>query len=154
MNKKQLSKKEIIHSVLLKEIEMRFQSLNDSLKDVLTATADDTKSSAGDKHETSRAMAQLEQEKIGGQISEMNKLQEILYRIDPTQTHSVIQLGSLVQTSNGWFYLSVGIGPISVENETIFCMTLAAPLGKLLFEKKSGDSVEWQGKSIQIIQNY
>lgn len=149
-----VSKKEIIHAALLKEIDFRFTNLQTTLKDVLIATANDTKSSAGDKHETSRAMAQLEQEKIGGQISEINKIQEILYRIDPSTIHSTIQLGSLVQTNNGWFYLSAGIGPLTVNKELIFCMTLAAPLGKLLFGKKSGDTIEWQGKSIEIIQNF
>lgn len=149
-----VSKKEIIHAALLKEIDFRYSNLKRTLKDVLIATASDTKSSAGDKHETSRAMAQLEQEKIGGQISEINKIQEILFRIDPSKTHSTIQLGSLVQTSDGWFYLSAGIGSLIVNKELVFCMTLAAPLGKLLFGKKAGDLIEWQGKSIEIIQNF
>jgi transcription elongation GreA/GreB family factor len=129
---------------------MRYQSLNDNLKDVLTAT-EDTKSSAGDKHETGRAMAHLEQEKIAGQLSEMNKMSEILHRIDSTQKHTKIQLGSLIETSIGVFFISVGIGSIQIENTTIFCMTAAAPLGKELLGKSVGTEIQWQGKKIEIL---
>lgn len=144
--------KQRIHAVVVEEVSRRVTQLNELLQDALIATAGETKSTAGDKHETSRAMAQLEQEKIGGQLSELNKLQETIYRIDPAQVHETIQLGSLVNTSNGWFYLSVGIGGIEMDSTTIFCMTPAAPLGKLLLGKKTGDVVDWQGKKIEILQ--
>ena len=73
--------KEAVHSNVLTELKRRFDQLQHLLNDALEATAGDTKSSAGDKHETSRAMAQLEQEKIGAQLGELSKLQEILFRI-------------------------------------------------------------------------
>lgn len=144
--------KQKVHRAVMEEVSRRVEQLNTLLQDALTATAGETKSTAGDKHETSRAMAQLEQEKLGGQLSELNKLQEVIYRIDPTKQHTTIQLGSLCETSNGWFYLSVGIGAILVDGKQLFCMTPAAPLGKLLLGKKAGDVLDWQGKKIELIQ--
>lgn len=143
--------KEKVHRVVSEELSKRLANLQRLLSDTLESTAGETKSTAGDKHETARAMAQLEQEKLGGQIAELGKLQEMIFRIDPQIQHSTIQLGSLVSTSNGHFYLSVGIGIIDVEGQTIFCMTLAAPLGKLLLGKKAGDVLDWQGKKISIL---
>lgn len=144
--------KEIVHRALEKEIDRRIIQLNELLKDAYDSVAGDSKSSAGDKHETGRAMAQLEQEKIGAQLGEMEKLRNIVQRIAPKNSHSMIQAGSLVKTSNGWFYLAAGIGIITVEKNQIFCMTTAAPLGKILIGKKQGDEIEWQGKKIEIQQ--
>ena len=146
--------KEAVHSLVLTELKRRFDQLQHLLNDALEATAGDTKSSAGDKHETSRAMAQLEQEKIGAQLWELSKLQEILFRIDPTRISKNIQLGSLVETSKGWFYVSVGIGQIHFEGTSIFCITPMAPLCKILMGKTTDYAVEWQGEKITILNCY
>ena len=143
--------KERIHASVTVEVKTRISQLSILLSDALDANSNETKSSAGDKHETGRAMAHLEQEKIAGQLSEMNKLAEILHRIDATQKHIKIQLGSLVETTIGIFYISVGIGAIEIENTTIFCMTAAAPLGKELLGKSAGTEIDWQEKKIVIV---
>ena len=143
--------KERIHAIVTVEVKTRISQLSILLSDALDANSNETKSSAGDKHETGRAMAHLEQEKIAGQLSEMNKLAEILHRIDATQKHIKIQLGSLVETTIGVFYISVGIGAIEIENTTIFCMTAAAPLGKELLGKSTGTEIDWQEKKIVIV---
>jgi len=142
--------KERIHAIVTVEVKTRISQLSILLSDALDANSNETKSSAGDKHETGRAMAHLEQEKIAGQLSEMNKLAEILHRIDATQKHIKIQLGSLVETTIGVFYISVGIGAIEIDNTTIFCMTAAAPLGKELLGKTAGAEIVWQEKKILI----
>ena len=142
--------KEKIHSFVKREVNRRVDQLAELLEDAQISTTGETKSSAGDKHETSRAMAQLEQEKLGGQLAELNKLKEVIFLIDPSKKHTSIQLGSLVETTNGWFYISVGIGALNIENKNIFCMTPAAPLGKFLLGKKIGDEIDWQGKKINI----
>lgn len=141
-----------VHASVVQEVTRRMIQLNELLQDAFDATANESKSSAGDKHETSRAMAQLEQEKIGGQLIEMTKLHAILQRIDPTFVSDSIQLGSLVETSSGWFYLSVGIGILNSGGNTLFCITPNAPVGKLLVGKKVQDSIEFNGNSTRIIQ--
>ncbi len=141
-----------VHASVMQEVTRRMIQLNELLQDAFDATANESKSSAGDKHETSRAMAQLEQEKIGGQLIEMTKLHAILQRIDPTFVSDSIQLGSLVETSSGWFYLSVGIGILNSGGNTLFCITPNAPVGKLLVGKKVQDSIEFNGNPTRIIQ--
>lgn len=139
-----------LYQALLKEVDQRAQNLQDSLIDALDSTANETKSTAGDKHETGRAMAQLEQEKIGSQIAEITKLKEILFRIQPEKNHSKIELGSLVTTSNGIFFISIGIGAFPFEGKSVFCITPMAPVCQLLLGKQVGEQVEWQGKKIEI----
>ncbi len=139
-----------LYQALIQEVEQRAQNLQDALADALDSTANETKSTAGDKHETGRAMAQLEQEKIGSQIAETTKLKEILFRIQPDKSHSKVELGSLVMTSNGLFFISIGIGAFQFEGKSIFCITPMAPVCQLLLGKKAGEEVEWQGKKIEI----
>ena len=63
---------------ILEAAKNNLQSKIDGLKivldDICNSTSEDSKSSAGDKHETATSMAQLEQEKIGSQIAEITKL--------------------------------------------------------------------------------
>ncbi len=144
--------KQKLHSALIQEVEKRSANLQDSLNDALDSTANETKSTAGDKHETGRAMAQLEQEKIGSQIAEITKLKEILFRIQPDKSHEKIELGSLVETTNGLFFISIGIGAFQFEDTSVFCITPMAPVCQLLLGKQQGEQIEWQGKNIEIIQ--
>ena len=44
--------KEIVHRAILNNLNERIESLNSILKETFEATAEDSKSSAGDKHET------------------------------------------------------------------------------------------------------
>lgn len=124
---------------------LRIQKEFDALQDSLTS---ETKSSAGDKHETGRAMTQLEQEKLSRQLSEIRKTQEGLHRIDPLDATDTIGFGSLIGTDRGWFYISVGVGAISVKDQSVFCITAGSPVGQKLLGKKSGESIEMNGKLI------
>lgn len=142
--------KVLVHQTLLDKVHLRINELQLALNDAMEATADDSKSTAGDKHETSRAMAHLEQEKLGIQYAEARKLVEVLQRIDPSSSSPTIRLGSLVETSIGWFYLSVGLGQLKIEGQTVFCLTPMAPFGQLLIGKKAGDQLQWQGKEVVV----
>lgn len=128
---------------LVQEKQFRIQQEFDALQESLTT---ETKSTAGDKHETGRAMTQLEQEKLSHQLGEIRKTLEGLHRIDPENTHTTITFGSLIETDRGWFYISVGIGAVAVETTQVFCITAGSPVGQQLMQKKAGDSFELNGR--------
>ena len=112
----------------------------------------DAKSSAGDKHETGVAMAQLEQEKLRYQIYEFQKMEEIVQKINPSKSNRKINLGSLVQTDKGWFYISVGLGSLTFKEQVIFAINPEAPFGKALIEKEKGDSIHFNGVESNVLQ--
>jgi transcription elongation GreA/GreB family factor len=142
--------KEQVHILVSASLQERIKSLELILKDSLAAASEDTKSSAGDKHETAVAMAQLEQEKLSKQIKEYVALQQILQHIDPNQVHYKIELGSLVETNNGWYYFSVGLGAITFKGINVFFLTLQAPIGQLMLGKKAGESVVFRGATTEV----
>lgn len=144
--------KESIHQVLRKQLTFRIDEIQNMLDDLLLSGSRDAKSSAGDKHETGVAMAQLEQEKLRYQIHEFQKMQEIIQKINPSKTNRKINIGSLVQTDKGWFYISVGLGSLSFEEQVIFAINPEAPFGKALIAKEKGDSIHFNGVESEIIQ--
>ncbi len=103
----------------------------------------ETKSSAGDKHETSRAMAQLEQEKLSTQLTEAQKLQEVLSGIHSNKNTVKADLGSLVITSNGNYYICISAGKIEIDKEVYFAVSMASPIGKALLNVRELDTVEF-----------
>ena len=146
--------KVVVHASTLITLSNKIASLQEILDETYKSTLDDSKSSAGDKHETSIAMVQLEQEKLTNQLNEFLKQQRILLSINPTNRHQLIQLGSLVETKQAWYYFSIGIGLITVENTAIFAINPDSPLGRLLMKKKAGESVTFNGMVTEIIAVY
>jgi transcription elongation GreA/GreB family factor len=122
----------------LTEKRAYFQTLIDG---IVTEMADNAKSSAGDKHETSTSMAQNEQEKIGQQIFELEKQIELVKLINPNHQATKIGLGSVIKTTENTFYLSIGFGKIVCGNEPVLCISPNAPLGKLFIGKSINDTV-------------
>ena len=146
--------KVVVHASTLITLSNKIASLQEILDETYKSTLDDSKSSAGDKHETSIAMVQLEQEKLTNQLNELLKQQRILLSINPTSRHQLIQLGSLVETKQAWYYFSIGIGLISIEKTAIFAINPDSPLGRLLLKKKAGESVTFNGMVTEIIAVY
>lgn len=144
--------KESIHQALRIQLKFRIDEIQNILEDLHLSGSRDAKSSAGDKHETGVAMAQLEQEKLRYQIHEFQKMEEIVQKINPSKSNSKIHLGSLVQTDKGWFYISVGLGSLTFKEQVIFAINPEAPFGNALIAKEKGDSIHFNGVESEIIQ--
>lgn len=138
----------------LEKINSKIKELEFIADEVKSSLLSDTKSSAGDKHETARAMVQLEQEKLNKQLGEFLQMKSTLNQINPTIRHNQVGMGSLIHTSLGWYFLSVGLGQISVEETIIFALNPQAPLGKLLIGKRVGEEVFFNGNILEILEVY
>lgn len=133
-----------------KQINENISILRAALNDSQESANSETKGSAGDKHETGRAMMHLENEMNAKQLAERLKLAEVLQRIDPDEKHYRVQLGSLVICSNGNYFISVAIGKTELEGVNYLLISAASPIGALLMDKKKGDNFTFNGKSIMI----
>ena len=126
----------LLHTKCLDFVEQRIANAQLAVNSATESGNDETKSSAGDKHETGRAMAQLEQEKSGRQLHEALELKKMLDRISPDQESKTVSQGSLVITNNGNFYLSISIGKIIIENIIYYAVSPATPIAALLIGKQ------------------
>lgn len=132
------------------KIESSKLALNQAAESILT----ETKGSAGDKHETSRAMAQIEVDKAGRILQEALQMRSIYQLLEPDTQRNSCNLGAVVHTNNGIFYLSTGIGRIPVGTEFVFCVGMKSPIGQAMINKKEGESFQINGKIITIEKIY
>lgn len=114
------------------------------IEEIRKALTTETKSSAGDKHETGRAMLQLEREKLGNQLAETQKLQETLSRIQIDKISKTIGLGSVVYTSQVNYFIAISAGKLQVDNNLFYAISAQTPIGKLLTGKEFGDEVAFR----------
>ncbi|HYG20295.1 MAG TPA: hypothetical protein VD816_15260 [Ohtaekwangia sp.] len=131
--------KQRIHRLCLEIIAQKIHRLQEEIRSVEESSQEDTKSSAGDKYETARAMAHLEVEKLAGQLNEAIRAQRILNTFDPAQKNTMIQPGSVVTTTKGIFYISVPAGKLSVDGNDFFALSPESPMGQALLGKSQGD---------------
>lgn len=124
-------------------IQNNINSINDSLKS-------ETKSSAGDKHETGRAMIQLEREKLGHQLYEAEKMRQALAGITTLASRENIGQGSLVITTEGMYYISISAGAFKKGPVQIYCISSLSPIGKKLLGKSKGHCFDFNQKTICI----
>ena len=144
MNKPEIL--QIIHEKLSAKIENLERLISET-----RASNNETKSSMGDKFETSREMVQQEINNLQIQLNENLNARNSL-KIINTKLHQMIGLGSLVETNNGLFYIAVSLGEIKLNDKKIFVISTESPLGKLLFGKKKGEEIILNNTK-QIIQN-
>lgn len=130
------SLKSEIHQQCIDIINKQIDEIKLALNNAQEGANNETKSSAGDKHETGRAMAQLETEKLSTQLNKNEQLLTQLFKIDTSAQLQKIGVGSLVKTNNGLFYIAIGLGKINIEEESVFVISTQSPIGKLLLNKK------------------
>lgn len=121
---------------------------------IVESLGSETKSSAGDKHETGRAMLQINREQAGEQLLEISKIEKSLAKVTTAIQKETVRLGSVVHTSTLQFYIAVSAGEIKIEGQTFYAITPSAPIGKLLIGKRVGDVVRFRESEITIINIY
>lgn len=129
-------------------VQHRISNAETAIEEAQSAANSETKSTAGDKHDTARAMMQLEVEKNAKQLNESKKMRQFLSQIDSEKSHSEVAPGAAVITSKGKFYIAISAGQIS---DGFFAISLASPMGSALSGKKKGDLASLNGQTIDIL---
>lgn len=135
-------------------LNQKIGSVQNMLDDLTQSLNNETKSAVGDKHETTRVMMQLEQEKIQKQLGELHNQKNSLEKLPLTQTNTKIINGSLVETNRGFIYISIGIGKIMIGNEHVFAISSNSPLGNKLLGLNINNSIEMNGLEYIIANIY
>jgi hypothetical protein len=120
----------------------KIQLLQLKLADLKEMGSNETKSTAGDKHETALAMVQIEQANIRSQLSELIKQKEIFDKINTEFITPQILNGSLIKTDKGHFYLSIALGKAIIDGILIIALSSESPLGAKMKGLLIGDKVE------------
>jgi len=133
-------------------VENKLVSIQKAVLEIQKALKTETKSSAGDKHETGRAMLQLEREKIGQQLAETQKLKEILAKIDSSKISDRVSLGSIVYTTQNRYFIAVSAGKLQFKDDDFYAISASTPIAQLLLGKTIGDAITFRTEMFVIIQ--
>lgn len=145
-----LSFKTLVFNVCSTLLEDRRIALENTMAVLKADLQNESKSTAGDKHETGRAMLQLEMEKLGQQLLNTQKQVEILKRIPHQKLQNTVASGSLLEMQQGLFFISLGIGAIIVKGKEVICLAPNAPLGQALLGKSLNDSIVFRNQTFTI----
>lgn len=145
------SLKESIHAQCLSMIEERLRLLNQNFSQSREDLQGESRSTAGDKHETGRAMIQLEQEKMSHQLIQTEKTLQLLKRVPFKKKCQQAQSGALVKSSLGLLFISVGIGEITVEDQKVFVIAPSSPLAQCLLGAEAGSEVNFREKKVKVL---
>ena len=133
--------KQQIHAHYIDTINSKILMLQQTLADLKESGSNETKSTAGDKHETALAMLQIEQANTRAQLHETLEQRSALVNINPDIITAKILPGSYVKTNKGNFYISVALGKLVIDGETVMAISPQSPLGAKLIGSCVNESV-------------
>ena len=143
--------KQNIKSEVLRQLDLKIKDISNAVKSLSESRDSDMKSSAGDKHETSRAKIQTEIDQLSKQLINAQRQKNNLSIIDTSHLHCIADVGSLVETNKGCFFISTGWGRIQIQDENYFVISIESPIGRLLKNKKKGDSIQFRDTAYDIL---
>ncbi|KGE15923.1 GreA/GreB family elongation factor [Sphingobacterium deserti] len=136
-------KKQLLEYCLSKS-EERLTEIVYAIQQAQEGIESDTKSSAGDKYETSREMIQQDLNRYQNQLLQAKKDAVLLQNIilDEKET---IGPGSLVKTDKGSYFIAISLGKYRLQDEDFMIISGSSPIGRLLIGNKVGDTIQFNG---------
>lgn len=129
----------------------RIDTAETALKQAQEASNDDTKSSAGDKFETTREMMQQDIARNKNLLFDGQQNLQLLTSLESVSAAGdTVRNGSVVYTSKGIFYISISAGQLNVDDQIVFAISAASPIGQLLIGKKAADSFSFNQNAYTI----
>jgi hypothetical protein len=140
-----------LHAACQAFIEQRISAARTAMQAAQESSNSETKSSAGDKYETGREMANAERDRNAAHLQQAQQLQAELARISPELPCDTVRPGALVHTSMGRFYIGVSAGKLAVEGPEVFAVSSAAPVAMALKGLRAGEETAFNGKAVRVL---
>src|SRR5690606_28663605 len=144
-----MNKAEILKSVhdKLSEKAVYLEKLIDETR----AANNETKSSMGDKYETSREMIQQEINNLQRQLNECLEQQNSITKLT-AENCTEVKLGAVAETKLGFFYVATSVGMISFRGMKIHTVSTESPIAKVMNGKIKDETFTMNGTT-QTLKN-
>ena len=146
----QLIFKQKLKSACEEILQQRMLTATQAMEQAQESANSDEKSSAGDKHETGRAMGQIDSEMNARQLEEAKREWGIIHAMDPEILLRQAGNGAVVECGDFIFFISLGLGTKEVDGKKVVFLSPLAPIAKLIAGKKAGDTFLMNGKTMTI----
>jgi hypothetical protein len=139
-----------LYQLCLSFITQRIETAETALQQAQEASNDDTKSSAGDKFETTREMMQQDIARNKNLLADGRQNLSLLQSLVHVPAGDTVKNGSLVYTSRGLFYIGVGAGQLKLDDQLVFAISAISPIGQLMMGKQPGDTFSFNQTEYRI----
>ncbi|KPM47828.1 hypothetical protein [Jiulongibacter sediminis] len=133
------------------KVQLRLDEARKAMTAAQTAANEETKSSAGNKYETGRAMAQNDRDMYARQEAEAKAEMAVLQSIDPQKKYEFPITGAFIETSIGKILIATSIGFLQVNGEKAMVISETSPMAQALKGKKAEEIFEFRGQHVKII---
>lgn len=137
---------------ILSIVNNRIQEIESEIKETNDSKKNESKSSAGDKYETSREMIQQVLNNLESQLAKYIQMKNELDSINFSEGTDSIKSGSLIKTDTSYFLIAIAIGKINIDNTDIYIISMNSPIGNVLKGKKKNDVLNFQNRKIEILE--
>ncbi len=144
--------KDEVYAFCQEFVNDKLTMIQDQIGRIRESLDSESKNTAGDKHETGRAMLQLEREKLGKQLHEAEKMKRALQKVILKKSGETIAIGSLVETENAYYFIAISAGKFSTHQTAVYCISSLTPLAQLFLGKKEGDCVRFNEQEHRIVK--
>ncbi|MEI6749574.1 MAG: hypothetical protein ACOYMF_11125 [Bacteroidales bacterium] len=123
----------------------------------ISAAMDEAQQSANeygspkDRYDSFRAQMLAKHDMFAQQLQTVKSELLLLQRIDGTRFVDIVGFGALVFLDDQIVFVSVGLGKVEFEGSTCYAVSLNVPLCKAMNGLKKGDSFDFRGKKMEIL---
>ncbi len=144
--------KDKVYAFCQRFVDEKINMIQDQIESIRESLDSESKSTAGDKHETGRAMLQLEREKLGKQLYEAEKMKRVLQNVTLKISGETITVGNLIETEDAYYFIAISAGKFISGHKTVFCISSLTPLAQLFLGKKEGDRIRLNQQEHRIVK--
>ena len=141
--------KRAIHQQCLAYVNDLIEAVETAMRDAQEA-AEEGASSGADEMDASRAMAEIEKGKGASQLAETMKLKDSLVRVRIDKVYDSAQVGALVSTNHGDFFIAAATGKVKLDGKDYFAISPFSPIAKEMSGKKVGEGFKVNGREFTI----
>lgn len=136
-------------------VNRRIENINTAIAESQESANQESKSTAGDKHDTSRAMMQLEVERLSAQLAIAEKMLVELKQAEHYQAEKNSISGKIIQTEGANYFVAIAAGKISVNQQDFFVVSNDSPVVTALKKRNRTNEGEFfilNGKQIRVVK--
>lgn len=138
-----------IAALAQEKLHSQLAEIKQQLADLSSSSAQEGKSSAGDKYETQREMIKQSQDILDQQLFRTQNMISQLEKI-PLQTFDQVQEGALVKLSIGRVWIGVALGKVIDQENEYLLISKDSPLYLTIRGLKTGETALFRGNKLVV----
>ncbi|HER40981.1 MAG TPA: transcription elongation factor [Salinimicrobium catena] len=143
--------KEELFNKCLDEINERIRQYNEKLDTISGEDAEQNYHPDFDEYGNKGEML-TEYEKNAAYLDRVQSMKETLANLDHSHRSETVRPGSIVETKNNYYFVSVPLGEIDMDSgRKVFAISTEAPIYQHLEGKKAGDKFTFHDSEVEIV---